>query len=234
MDLRIGIENNVEGRSLAWALDYPGLFAYGQTSDLALAAAPDACLEYADWISQRASGASWLDTESIELVLEDEWTVYTIDESYRKASQGYEVNAWFQSDWRPLSAQEVERGLKILDWSRVDLLDLARQLSPAQLNEAYLGERWTIDGILRHLGGAEWWYLDRLGESFPREQLPKDTFERLERVRARLIDVLLGLTEVRKVVGVDGEFWSPRKLLRRAAWHERDHFLHILRLAVRA
>jgi hypothetical protein len=30
---------------------------------------------------------------------------------------------------------------------------------------------------------------------------------------------------------VDFEFWSPRKLLRRAVWHERDHTTHIRRLA---
>ena len=29
---------------------------------------------------------------------------------------------------------------------------------------------------------------------------------------------------------VEGEFWSPRKLLRRAVWHERDHTVHIRKL----
>jgi hypothetical protein len=33
------------------------------------------------------------------------------------------------------------------------------------------------------------------------------------------------------VVGVGGEFWSPRKLLRRVAWHELDHLQHIQRLS---
>jgi hypothetical protein len=27
-----------------------------------------------------------------------------------------------------------------------------------------------------------------------------------------------------------GELWSPRKLLRRAIWHERDHTEHILKI----
>lgn len=31
-------------------------------------------------------------------------------------------------------------------------------------------------------------------------------------------------------VGIDGEFWSPRKMLRRAVWHERDHTFHIDKL----
>lgn len=29
------------------------------------------------------------------------------------------------------------------------------------------------------------------------------------------------------VVGVEGEFWSPRKALRRTAWHERDPVAHL-------
>ena len=35
---------------------------------------------------------------------------------------------------------------------------------------------------------------------------------------------------VKQVIGVDGEFWSPRKVLRRALWHERDHMEHIKKL----
>jgi len=35
---------------------------------------------------------------------------------------------------------------------------------------------------------------------------------------------------VNQVVGLDGEFWSPRKLLRRTVWHERDHVDHIRKL----
>ena len=39
--------------------------------------------------------------------------------------------------------------------------------------------------------------------------------------------VLFDLDSVQKVVAVDGEFWSPRKMLRRTLWHERDHTEHI-------
>lgn len=34
-------------------------------------------------------------------------------------------------------------------------------------------------------------------------------------------------TKVSLENGVEGEFWSPRKLLRRAVWHARDHTAHI-------
>jgi len=49
-------------------------------------------------------------------------------------------------------------------------------------------------------------------------------------VRANLLEILPGLAGSSRVVGVSGEFWSPRKLLRRAVWHEYDHIAHIRKL----
>ena len=53
---------------------------------------------------------------------------------------------------------------------------------------------------------------------------------RLRKVRRHLIATLRTLDGAKKVVAVDGEFWSPRKLLRKALWHERDHTEHIRKL----
>lgn len=226
----IGIENNVEGRCLAWALEHPGCFAYGETGDYALAAMPDTILDYAQWVASRNHGQSWVDAREIELFLAETWDVYQINEAFDQVEEGYEVNAWYLYDWKPLTEADVERGLKLLDWSRQDLLSLVESLSPPQLSEPHPGERWSIAGILNHIGGAEWWYLDRLGQAFPRQDVPKDPFERLQAVRAKLTEVLHALVGSKQVVGVNGEFWSPRKLLRRAAWHERDHTWHIQKL----
>jgi hypothetical protein len=49
-------------------------------------------------------------------------------------------------------------------------------------------------------------------------------------VRAHLVKTLPDLVGSRRVLGVDGEFWSPRKMLRRALWHERDHREHIRKI----
>jgi hypothetical protein len=91
-------------------------------------------------------------------------------------------------------------------------------------------ERWSIAGILRHVASAEWWYLDRLGLAFPRLDLPDDPFKRLQVAREHLNKALPDLTGSTQVIGKDGEFWSPRKLLRRAVWHELDHVIHIHKL----
>jgi hypothetical protein len=229
MLFKLGLENNIEGRSLVWVLGHPGCFGYGQNANQALEAAPRAIREYVDWIGARTE-QSWLTPENIETHLEETWQVYDIDENYQLTDSGYSVNAWFRNDWLPLSEEDVSRGLQLLAWSREDLLAEVSELTSEQLEASYPGERWNIAGILRHVGGAEWWYLDRLGLAFPRQEVPDDPIERLVRMRKRLEEVLPGLVGSSQVVGIEGEFWSGRKLLRRAVWHERDHTGHIRKL----
>jgi hypothetical protein len=140
------------------------------------------------------------------------------------------VESFFLYDWKPLTQPEIERALKVLSWSRDDLLTTIGGLDIDKLAATYPGERWSIDGILRHVGGAEWWYMERLGLIFPENELPKASRERLNKVRAALVELLPQLVDVNQVVGLDGELWSPRKMLRRAVWHERDHVKHVRKL----
>ena len=229
MLFRVGIENNYEGRSLAWALNHPGCFAYGASGDQARQNLPAAIQGYIDWIAER-DPQPWLTAGTYEIQVEETWEVFQIDEDFELVEEGYEVNAWFRHDWKPLAEEEIERGLKMLHWSREDLLATVKDLKPEDFERRIAGERWDIAGILKHVGGAEWWYLDRLDLAFPREEVPEDPFERLERVRAHLVKTLPDLVGSRRVLGVDGEFWSPRKMLRRALWHERDHTEHIRKI----
>ncbi len=229
MLIRAAIENNLEGRSMAWALEHPGCFAYGPDGEAALEALPAAWRTYAAWISDHTT-QSWLPDEPAEVRLEDTWDGYVIDKQFERAEDGYAVDAWFLHDWKPLTGTDVERGLQILAWSRRDLLAMVSDLSPEKLGQTYPGERWSIAGILKHIGGAEWWYQDRLGLVFPLAEVPSAPFERLEKVRHHLNQLLPTLVGSKQVLGIDGEFWSPRKVLRRAAWHELDHLDHIRKL----
>jgi hypothetical protein len=197
-----------------------------------MAALPSAIRTYSQWIGQREP--TWLKVEKIELEVEGVWDDYYVNKDFDPAGQengNYLVDSWFQHDWKPLAAADIERGLKLLAWSRKDLLGLVAKLPPGQLEQSHPGEKWSsINGILGHLGGTEWWYMDRLGKAFARRQLPKAPLERLEKVRAAFIKLLPKLEGLNAVVGLDGEFWSPRKVLRRAVWHERDHTVHIRKL----
>ena len=232
MPLRIGLENGVEGRSLAWGLEHLGLFAYGQTGADAQENLPAALQEYCTWIA-RHSSHPWHGIADVEFESVETYQVYIIDEQFNLAQEGYEVNAWFLHDWKPLLPEEIERGLTLLAWSRQDLLAMVQGLDERAMDTKQPGERWSIRGILRHVGGAEWWYLDRLRMAPPREEVPEEPFERLEKIRAQLIRVLPGMAGSNQVIGVDGEIWSPRKLLRRAVWYGRDHTAHIHKLKPR-
>lgn len=225
----IGLENNTEGRSQAWALGHPGCFAYGANGSEALQAIPKAIQDYHRWISAHTS-ESWLAGDDIEYRLEETWECYSINSDYELAQDGYEVNAWFRHDWIPLSAEDVQHGLLLLSWGREELLKIVRNLSVEILDRTYPEERWSIVGILKHIGGAEWWYQERLGLAFARQDVPEDPFQRLERVRSHLAEILPGQAGSTQVIGISGEFWSPRKLLRRAVWHEYDHIAHIRKL----
>ncbi len=230
MLIRIGLEvDPAQHRTQAWALDFPGAFAYGRDESEAMLNLPRALLRYQHWVNQHA-GEQRLNIEDFDLRLVETWKVYSINDQYEPAADGYEVNAWFRDDWRPLSPEEVAFGQELLTWSRSDLLLITGELPPEKLDALYPGQRWSIRGILQHIASAEWWYLDRLGLATSREALPADAFECLAATRQQLQTVLPQLAGLRKVVGVEGEFWSPRKLLRRAIWHELDHIEHIIQL----
>lgn len=231
MKVRIGIENNNEGiRSIAWGLEHPGCYAYGGNESEALANSAHAIREYAQWIGRHEP--SWIPLEeTIEPQLEQVWMDYTINEAFdRVEKDGYDVEPFFEHDWKPLTATDIERGLKLLAWSRADLLAVLEKLTAEQWAIKKQGERWDIAGIVNHIGGAEWWYIERLGRAFPKADVPKEPMERIRKVRVLLNEVLPALKDVNQVVGLGGELWSPRKALRRALWHERDHTEHILKL----
>lgn len=230
---RIGIENNNDDRSIAWALEHPGCFAYGSDAAGAEANFPEAAREYSAWVS--AHGGGWLaPDQDVQLVNEEAFDVSFVDRDFELVGRGHGsmVESFFRYDWKPLTAPDIDRAVKLLTWSRSDLTALFQTLKPEQLSRQHPGERWDINGILRHIGSAEWWYQERIGFPFPAEEddLPSDPIGRLEMVRNHFIDLLPHLEGLDRVIGLEGEFWSPRKVLRRSVWHERDHTQHITKL----
>jgi hypothetical protein len=232
MLFHVGIENHNEGtRSIAWALEHPGCTSYGRDADSALATFPAALRAYSNWIGLREP--SWLRVENIDVNVESVWNNYFVNDKLERVAtdeNATAVESWFEHDSKPLNAEEIERALKMLAWSRADLLKTIDGLSEERLNHTHNGEKWPINGILRHVGSAEWWYMQRLGRAFPQAKLPKPTMERLEKVRTAFLELLPTLEGVKQVTDVEGERWSPRKVLRRTLWHERDHVEHIRKL----
>lgn len=227
MQIRIGLENEIEGRSLAWVLDHPGCFAYGKDGTEAILRTPHALLTYREWVGEHTD-ISWLqDLEDFDIALTEIFECYNV----KSGDKDIEINAWFNDDTRPLSSMEIERGGALLEWSRTDLEDLISPLTREQLEKKFPGERWNIEGVARHVANANWWYMDRLGlATLELAKTSNNSLERINQVQQLMLQVLPSLTNQSMTVVIDGETWSPRKALRRSIWHMRDHYFHIERL----
>ena len=227
MQIRVGLENNIESRSLAWVLDHPGCFAYGKDGTEAILRVPQALITYREWIGEKTN-ASWLsDLEDFDIALVEVFECY----NNLLGDRQIEINACFQDDARPFSAVEIEQASLLLTWSRDDLEQLISPLTRQQREQKFPGERWSIDGVVRHVANANWWYLDRLElAAVSRDQLSNNPVERLNQVHALMMNSLPALKNRSEILEVEGETWSARKVLRRALWHIRDHHFHIERL----
>jgi len=230
MRIEIGLENGFENKSIAWALDYPGCYAYGQEGAAAILAFPRAFIGYKERVKAKAEKC-WIDFDDIDVHLAETFECYQIDNDTLPSATGRTVTAFWKVDWKPLTDLEIERGLLVMQWSRQDLIDLTRNLSDDVMDRERPGEKWSIRGILNHLASSELWLLDRLNIGFSESTtLPADAYRRLDATRGIFERALRGLANKSVVNGKDGSFWSPRKVLRRAAWHEVDHINHIFRL----
>jgi len=233
MHIRVGLENNVEGRTLAWALDYPGCFAYGKDETEALIRLPRALLEYEYWIKNHTADP-WVNFDDLGMHVVEHYDTFRMGEDYRPAppGQGYEINAWFIDDWRPLSSDEIHQGLKIFHWQREELLAGLSTLDAEILEKNFPGQRWNILGIARHIANAELWYLQRLDlTELKYQQLTSDPEKRLAQTAKQIDTIFPTFTGQATVKGIEGEIWSYRKILRRTLWHQRDHIEHIKELA---
>ena len=129
MRVLIGLENNNEGRSIAWSLEHFGCIGYGADGQTAVLAMARAVPEYIEWMKTHTS-TPWFDEEEIDIRLADVHDDYFVDKEFNLvASGGKLVKAWFKTDWKPLTQLDVEHALQIISWSRMDLMDPDR---PAQ------------------------------------------------------------------------------------------------------
>jgi predicted RNase H-like HicB family nuclease len=222
---RVAVEDIEPDHFVAWVLDLPGCFSPARTDDEALTRVPERIGDYYAWLVDhdpalpRVSGP--FEADVVEVL-----------RAHASAERpDYIVNAFFEDDRRPLTYWDIAVGLRLLAWSRQDLLRVVESLPPERVREPLAGQvHGTIAGILEHIAGAENWYLDQLGLSLEWAGLPQDVMGKLERVRAQTRGRLAELISDGRITESQGERWSARKVLRRALWHERDHMEHISRL----
>lgn len=226
----------LDGRWVAHVPDRLGCFVAAADQVAVLAEAPQAISDYYAWLQVwrnkmggvidegfLPTGPAELDPTTVQVTLaEVQAAQWTEDET--------EVNAFFASDAWPLTAQEVNVARQLLWWSREDLLNSLLGLSSQALATVPAGETWSVREVVRHVGTGENWFLDRLGLASAAAWDMADELGRLILVRQHLLEALPSWIDEPGTLTHDYEQWSPRKVVRRALWHEHEHIQQILQL----
>ena len=132
------------------------------------------------------------------------------------------------SDTRPIDAAELERFQTLLAayWQAFDMA--ARKASGKELRKGPRGGGRDLEGIIRHVLGADQNYLARLAQKHQKSE-QQDLSEELNRTRQEILNALAaaarGQGPARGPRG--GVIWPSRYFVRRVAWHVLDHLWEI-------
>jgi predicted RNase H-like HicB family nuclease len=225
MPHRCAVEDIEPRHWIVWMLDLPACFSSAKTKKEALERAPDRIAQYYSWITDHDPSIS-VPEGPFEIEIVETFRSFACPEDPE-----YLVNAFFEDDRRPLTVWDVDVALRLFNWTRQDLQNVLESARPDQLFTTIDNEvHKSILGVVGHIAQAENWYFNHLDLGLEPSVLPEDVLERLEAVRENTHSQLVKLIGVDTIVEHLGEHWSPRKVVRRALWHERDHTQHIRKL----
>jgi ribosomal protein S18 acetylase RimI-like enzyme len=223
--LRVWLETDYDGGTFgAWLLDVPGAFGAAGSRDLAVSQSSVALGWFRDWLGRHGV---WLaGSFGFPEVVEDV-AATRVD--------GYERNATFADDARPVTPDELDAAIARMGYARDDLNALLPSL--AAIGIATSQPERTVDEVLRHLAGAEIWLGSRLDPAARYDGPPwtGDGKEHLDATRRWAIDNLRALhaADARPRTDGKGETWTFRKVVRRYVYHSVDHLRELdRRLAV--
>jgi predicted RNase H-like HicB family nuclease len=210
--IRVGLEEGEDGAVMAHALNLPGCAAVGGSPEAAVAAFERALAEWLRFLAAAGEPVPPRDAE-IEIAV-DEWL-----RTDARIAAG-ETTALFAADLAPLTGEDAERGLHRLGDLRGRLLSRVRR-RPEALLDAETAGGMTARQVLDELARAQWWTLSRLGAT-PMAEVPERTLARLDTAMALIVDRLTALDDDARgqPLELDGEEWTPRKVLRRLLWLE--------------
>jgi predicted RNase H-like HicB family nuclease/uncharacterized damage-inducible protein DinB len=217
----------------AHVAELPGCFTRGTTREAALNALSEAVAEHLAFL--RTHGLLLKKTPTDFSVSEEIHDIPELGES------GGAV-ALFASDRVPVTGEDCDLFLRLMEWNRAELLALIEPIQEHERNARPLSGKRTVNETLRHIMHAEEWYVSRLGPAIQRQyegrlrSLCQGRRGRIigdQLVAARKSAVLTlkevqqgGVPEVfqrRAYTGHPDEDWTFRKVLRRFVEHEREH-----------
>jgi predicted RNase H-like HicB family nuclease len=222
-----------QGGTGAFVPECPGCWVFGRTMERALEKAKVAVKEWLEWLESHGervpADASKLDVEVGEI----------LRVSYNPVEAG-KPEPLFWSEVAPIKKKDITRTIRLLKYSRSDLLSLVSGLDRETLDWQPPGKPRTIRNTLKHIGIVDWWYITRL-EVEPPARFPRDVFKLLAYTREMVVDFLKnfprekrsGVFQPEKYAGRKAKLcnlWTARKVLRRLVDHERLHTKYIERV----
>lgn len=228
MQVRVCLEVGPEAAG-AFVPNCPGCWVFGRDQESALKKVKAAVSEWYAWLKAHGEAVQTpraVDIEPAEILQVD----------YNPAEAG-KPEPLFWSEVRPVSTGEIERTLRLMKYSRSDLLEICLELDRRVLGWKPEGEPRTISNCLKHIAIVEWWYTTRLNIDLPKN-FPKDAFKLLQYTRQLAEHRMRGLSKEERSGIFQPEtdpspicdLWTARKVLRRFVDHERLHTKYIKRM----
>lgn len=200
---------------------------------------PDALRGHLDWL--RSHGVPAPDSPSTAYRIVEEVAIEGNFES------GDDIG-FFAPEAVPVTPDEIERYLRIAGYAHDDLLSIVESLRDAELDWVRDERTRPIRRIIRHIVGAELWYMTRIIDDPEISPIPEtlqrandridateDIVERLRIVWPAFQQWARSLTPaLRGRITIPSWFterkderWSARKMLRRCIEHCREHTRNI-------
>lgn len=231
MKIIVCLEAGVGGAG-AFVPECPGCWVFGRNPERALKKVKLAIAEWFLWLKRHGEPAPEVDDFELDVA-------EVLRVTYNPVEAG-KPEPLFWSEVLPVEEGDITRTIRLMEYSRSDLLHLVSDLSDEILDWQPSNEPRTIRNCLRHIGIVEWWYITRLDIDLP-EEFPEGVFELLSYTRKMVINSLQklpmekrsGVYQPKKHVDPDAvicNLWTARKVLRRLVDHERLHMAYIERI----
>jgi predicted RNase H-like HicB family nuclease len=207
----------------AFVPDYPGCWIYGKNKTDALRQVKTNVIEWFDWM--KSHGDSVPDShDNVEIEVAEMLRV-----DYDPSEAGT-PEPLFWSEVAPVTKDDIDRTLRLMAYSRDDLLAVIQSLNDKLLDWQPSAKLRPIRNCLIHIANAELWYLTRLNAPWP-DKTPENLTELLEYSRGVVVEYLKkfpkrkmkGVFQPRKYLSPVCNLWTARKVLRRIIDHERLH-----------
>jgi len=215
--IRVGLEYGVGGRILAWALDFPGCFAYGQADAEVMLNFVRNLLDYEAWINLHADQA-WFNLINLDFRIVE---VFKPENASCMARSSKPV-AFFEDDRRALTQDEVQHALAVYRWQREELLAGLEFLPEAAYARAEQRTGKTIPARVSQMTQDCYDIMAVLSLPLPPFPTKSEALAQLDFTTKLVRETLPAWVGVEAIYEVDRELWSSRKAVRHLLWRQRE------------